>query len=340
MIRYAMAFLISLLMTNTGSANNNWRAWFSGNATDSTAEWQPALLLAGGGGDVDSAMQWLLRSAGGGDVVVLRASGSDGYQDYLFSELGIPVNSVRTILFNNRQAAFDPQIRQWIEQAEAIFIAGGDQSRYVRFWQDTPVQAALQRHLAQMKPMGGTSAGLAVLGDFAYSAEHRGDLTSKLALAQPLHRYITLASGFLPSPLLPHVLTDSHFTERARLGRLMVMLQHAHWLARSENEDSGDIPILGIGVDEKTALAISAAGDVTLHTSANGTATWVILNAPSPAPPENPRSGQATFDGLTASVVLLGPQTRANILRRSVDAPLDVRNVRIHAGRLHDATHE
>jgi cyanophycinase-like exopeptidase len=47
-----------------------------------------------------------------------------------------------------------------IRNAEALFIAGGDQSRYVRFWQGTPVEDAIHELLARNVPIGGTSAGI------------------------------------------------------------------------------------------------------------------------------------------------------------------------------------
>jgi hypothetical protein len=44
----------------------------------------PGLILMGGGTDVDAAFQWWKPRISGGDVVVLRASGADGYNDYLY----------------------------------------------------------------------------------------------------------------------------------------------------------------------------------------------------------------------------------------------------------------
>ena len=51
-----------------------------------------------------------------------------------------------------------------IRQAEVVFIAGGDQGNYLRGWKGTPVQDAINANIAAGKPIGGTSAGLAVLG--------------------------------------------------------------------------------------------------------------------------------------------------------------------------------
>ena len=61
-------------------------------------------------------------------------------------------------------AANDPFVAKTIASASAIFIMGGDQSTYVNDWQNTPVQTALDQAAARGVPIGGTSAGLAVLG--------------------------------------------------------------------------------------------------------------------------------------------------------------------------------
>jgi cyanophycinase-like exopeptidase len=58
----------------------------------------------------------------------------------------MPVNSVSTIVFSEREDSDDPKLLQIIQQAEAIFIAGSDQSNYVRFWQDSPVQDVSKLH--------------------------------------------------------------------------------------------------------------------------------------------------------------------------------------------------
>ena len=46
----------------------------------------------GGATEDDNAMKWFLEQANGGDVLILRTSGSDGYNQYFYSQLGISVN--------------------------------------------------------------------------------------------------------------------------------------------------------------------------------------------------------------------------------------------------------
>ena len=139
----------------------------------------------GGAGEDDNGMKWFLERVNGGDVLVLRASGSDGYNDYLYSELGIDINSVETIVFNNPNAANLEEIHNRIMQAEGIWLAGGDQWDYVSFWRDTPVASLINDGIANRNiVIGGTSAGMAVLGEYYFSAIN-GTVTSTTALNIP-----------------------------------------------------------------------------------------------------------------------------------------------------------
>lgn len=304
------------------SASAGPRLYLTGSEQDAAVSPQPGLLLMGGGGDVDDAMRWFLKRAGGGDVVVLRASGSDGYNTYLHSGLGVAVNSVRTYVFRQRSGASDPAMLARLRAAEAIFLAGGDQAKYIRLWRDTPVQQTLQAHIEAGKPMGGTSAGLAVLGEVAYAALHSGDLTSALALRKPGHHWITLTRGFLRIPLLEGILTDTHFSERRRLGRLMVMLTKAalQW------EQS----ILGLGIDEATALCIEGDGSarVLRGDTSTGKVHVVMMAAPDPAMLQN------RFGPQVAEVVSLGPDSTFNLATRSIENPAQHRRVKAGKGRL------
>jgi hypothetical protein len=77
----------------------------------------------GGASEQEDAMIWFLNRADGGDVVVLRASGSDGYNDYFYSELAAdldePINSVTTFVINNVNGAIDPFVLQKVPGNES-----------------------------------------------------------------------------------------------------------------------------------------------------------------------------------------------------------------------------
>lgn len=227
-------------------------SYLTGSAADVTTTTQGGLLLMGGSTDVDAAIAWFLQRSGGGDVVVIRSSGADGYNTYMYNM--VPVNSVETLIIDSREKANLPEVEQKIRNAEALFIAGGDQWNYVNYWKDSPVENAIN-YLMNTKgvTVGGTSAGLAVLGSAYYSAE-RGSATSAQALANPYHRYVTLGQGdFLAAPNMQNTITDSHYTQRDRQGR------HIAFMARLM-KDSGYTTVKGIGVDEQTAVCIDQAG--------------------------------------------------------------------------------
>ena len=103
---------------------------------------QPGLLLMGGGDRNFDAMHWFMKKAGNGHIVVLRASQGGEIGEEFFNEVG-GIKSVETFVFKDREAATDPKILAALKRADGIFLAGGDQSRYVRYWRGTPVGAAL-----------------------------------------------------------------------------------------------------------------------------------------------------------------------------------------------------
>ena len=204
------AMLLSVLVAScaTGPEPGGYRYYVTGDPADVVTETRGLIVLQGGGDDVDNNYIRMGEFAGGGDFVVLRASGGDDYNDYIHALCHC--DSVETIVFGGREAAFDPFVIDKIEGAEAIFIAGGDQSNYVRFWKGTPVEDAINAVVARPSPVGGTSAGMAILGEFAYSAMTPESLTSEAALANPYHPDATLERDFLHIPGLDNILTDQH----------------------------------------------------------------------------------------------------------------------------------
>jgi cyanophycinase len=225
----------------------------TGSAEDVETTTQTGFLLMGGSTDVDAAFQWMIEASGGGDFVILRASGSTSYNEYIFS-LG-KVNSVETLLIDSRNKAELKETGDRIRQAEAVFIAGGNQSNYVNFWSQSEVSAAL-KYLIDVKkvPIGGTSAGCAVLSEFIFDAKN-GSVTSVEALADPYTNLVSLSRSFIQIPLLQNILADQHYAQREREGR------HVAFLARLQ-KDFGVATPKGIGVDEKTALCILSNGDM------------------------------------------------------------------------------
>ena len=259
-IRRAVVALVLLAIAHLacGQSAPQYKYFRIGSQQDIATKTKAGFALMGGGTDLDEAFRWMCERAGGGDFLVLRATGDDDYNPYI--QPLCKLNSVATLILPSKKAANDPFVAATIAHAEAIFIAGGDQANYTRNWTG-PVQAEINAAIKRGVPIGGTSAGLAVLGEWAYSAE--GDkpddpnLDAKTALSDPLGPRITLAHGFLDIPILKGVITDTHFAKRNRMGRLLV------FLARIQSSAPG-ISIHGLGVEEKAAVLLEANGHATV----------------------------------------------------------------------------
>lgn len=236
-----------------GLVAQNYTSYFSGNATDAITQPTGGTCMMGGSTENDNAMRWFLQAANGGDVLVIRASGSDGYNDYMYQELGVAVNSVETIVFHNAQAAADPYVLGRIARAEAIWMAGGDQYNYVSYWRGTQVASRINSAIAERNiAIGGTSAGMAVLGGIYFSAQN-GTVTSSTALADPYHFQVSISNvPFLEVPYLSKVVTDSHYDSPIRKGR------HTAFVARAVTDYGG--AHYGIACDEQTAVCIDPNG--------------------------------------------------------------------------------
>jgi cyanophycinase len=245
---------ITLLLATTAHAAP-YQYFRIGNPADIQTKPTSGTAMMGGGTDLDEAFRWLCQKANGGDFLILRATGDDDYNPWV-NKL-CHVNSVATLIIPNRDAANDPAVAGIIAQAEAVFIAGGDQSNYIRGWQDTPVETAINAGIAAGKPIGGTSAGLAVEGEFVYAClkdkPDDKDLASTDVLPNPYFDRVTLVRNFLKIPHLENLITDSHFAKRDRLGRSL------GFLARIM-QDGWSVSPREIAIDEKSAVLVEADG--------------------------------------------------------------------------------
>ncbi|MBR9920879.1 MAG: type 1 glutamine amidotransferase-like domain-containing protein [Bacteroidetes bacterium] len=252
---FNLAILYLLMLSPQWTTAQDYTNWITGDTADAEVSgYLPGIVLAGGGGDHDNAMIWMLQRAAGGDVLVLRASGSDGYNPYFFSDLGVEVNSVETIRFDGPGAASDPYVLRRIAEAEVLFFAGGDQFDYYTFWKDNSVEDSIQYLIDEKQiTIGGTSAGMAILGQAYYTPSTLG-INSDEALNNPYHPYMDILGhgDFLNLPYLENTVTDTHFDQRNRAGRFLT------FLARLTTDNN--YRAKGIAANEFTAVCIDETG--------------------------------------------------------------------------------
>jgi cyanophycinase-like exopeptidase len=260
----------------------------------------PSFVLMGGGPDVDPAFRWLIQRAGikpgtGGRFVVIRATGTEAYNPYIFysdenlstsstiadlwvggASLGL--TSVETLVIPSVKAANSEAVNAIVAKANVVFIAGGDQSHYIRFWKGTALEQTLNTLMGKNVPVGGTSAGLAVLGQFDYSALYKS-ATSESAMLDPYYKDITfdpaplsLQGGFIAPPALASMIFDSHLDERDRMGRFITFISRIVAPTATPGgtfgcaggvlpaSSSGSMTARGIGIGVETALLVQGNG--------------------------------------------------------------------------------
>jgi cyanophycinase len=211
----------------------------------------PGAVLMGGGTDVEQGFYWQIKNANRGDFLILRTSGDDAYNPWVYNlsvQLNYTLNSVTTILFRDEHASNDVNIQLYIKNADAIFFAGGDQSVDLAYWTNTPIQTLIQQKVNSIT-IGGTSAGLAILGGKAVYSGGGESVTSEEALENPYNSAMVIVPPFVNIPFLESVITDTHFVTRDRMGRLLTFIARIY-------TDSENPPIRGIGVNESTALLL------------------------------------------------------------------------------------
>jgi len=261
---------------DTGSATAD-----TGSATADTATPSPRVkvFLHGGGSESDEVYQRFVDAVGPGEIVTLGSvPASDPYRDWwdsYFTKLG--ATQARTINTNSRAEADDPKVVGDLASAAGVYIRGGDQARYLTYWEGTVLHDELQAAIDGGAVVGGSSAGCAILGERVYDARV-SSVAPYDVLDDAQHPGMTFTDDFLD--LLPGVITDTHFTERGRLGRLLVFQQQ--W--KADGVDG-----LAIGVDPRTALLVAddgsaevvGEGAVTLLDARSSTATL-----PAGSPPD------------------------------------------------------
>ncbi|HEY7993582.1 MAG TPA: cyanophycinase [Candidatus Eremiobacteraceae bacterium] len=245
----------------------------------------PGLILMGGGNTVDPAFAWMHDTIvgshwkRGGDIVVLTASSGDEYTDYIMKIA--PFNSVRSIQIGPDATQADlKRAASYVDVAQGVFFSGGDQAHYVK-WKGSALIAAVQRVYDRGGVVGGTSAGLAILGEYAFDAVAEDKVgpdvntTTANAMADPSESIISFTHDLFEFPPMRGILTETHLVTRNRLGRFIVFL--ARLSADSKT------PLLGVGLNEHSALVVDRNGVGTLmleHHS--GEALLVRLTKPAP----------------------------------------------------------
>lgn len=253
-----LAFFILMLFAHPVAQAKVTR-YLTGDAADVNPRLHgPSLDLGGGGTDVAAGIQQMIDEVRGCadcattvDVVVLRATGEDGYNDYIKAMRG--VDSVETLVITDAADARDAAVIKTIRDAEIVFFAGGDQCNYVTNFKGNAIEAAVESVYERGGGIGGTSAGEAIQGEFVYDGCGTDGATSAQALANPYDATVRFTYDFFRWRYMNGVITDQHLVTRKRLGRTLV------FVAR-QLKDRRRSKVLAVAVNEKTSVVVDKRG--------------------------------------------------------------------------------
>jgi cyanophycinase len=210
------------------------------------AEPKGYLFIIGGGSRPESMMKRFIDLAhkfqSGKIIVFPMASGVPNEvgpeQVTEFSSFG-----ARSVEYHilSRDQALDPENVHLLDDVGGVFFSGGVQSRLADVLNDTPILAKLRELYEKGGIIGGTSAGAAVMSQIMITGDEKRETGEDQAFETIQADNIVTARGF---GFIKSAIIDQHFIRRKRHNRLISLV--------IENPD-----ILGIGIDEATAILVS-----------------------------------------------------------------------------------
>lgn len=158
------------------------------------------------------------------------------YNDYksIFSKLG--VKNIYKLDINKREDAFNEKNINLIKTTNLLFFTGGDQLRITSMIGGTPIYNVIKEICNSGGVIAGTSAGASVMSDTMIIEGEDDESPHKCTLK--------MSPGL---GLVKNIIIDQHFAQRGRIGRLLTAI--------AQNPE-----VLGIGIDEDTAILVSDKG--------------------------------------------------------------------------------
>lgn len=153
----------------------------------------------------------------------------------IFKHLG--VNNIKGLNIKDRKDSEKEENLNLIKNANLIFFTGGDQLRITSLIGGTSIYNEMKEAIDRGCVIVGTSAGASVMSD-TMVVEGQDD-------GSPRKCTLKMAPGF---GFVKGIMIDQHFAQRGRIGRLLSGI--------AQNPE-----VLGIGIDEDTALVVRDNGE-------------------------------------------------------------------------------
>jgi len=224
-----------------------------------------SLFIIGGGRRSPELMQTMLQTAQlkkDDYIVVLPMASAETDTAYFYFKKSLNNLTIQPIV-NFNFTADKQNNKDWLDSlkgAKLIFIAGGDQSRFMKAVLNTPVYDAIHQAYKNGATIAGTSAGAAVMSKHMITGnELRGDTAYNSTFRKVWDKNIEFTEGL---GLMSSAIIDQHFIARSRYNRLLSALaQFPDWPS--------------IGIDEATAIIVQGN-----KVSVAGASQVVVLSNP------------------------------------------------------------
>lgn len=158
------------------------------------------------------------------------------YKKYKKVFEGLGIINIDNLDISRREDAFKLENVEIINNANLLFFTGGDQLRITSMIGGTLVYDAIKELCNRGGLIAGTSAGASVMSDTMIVQGEDDESPHKCTLK--------MSPGL---GLVKNIIIDQHFAQRGRIGRLLTAI--------AENPE-----VLGIGIDEDTAILVSDKG--------------------------------------------------------------------------------
>jgi cyanophycinase len=207
------------------------------------------LFIIGGGSRPETMMKKFVKLAdkfNSGKIIIFPMASS------IPDEVG-PEQAEQLKRFGARQVQYHILTREQALSAEntgilddigGVFFSGGVQSRLMNILIDTPIHKKLLEIYEKGAVIGGTSAGAAVMSKVMITGGEKREVEEghKFETIQANNIVTVRGLGFIKTAII-----DQHFVRRKRHNRLISLV--------AENPR-----LLGVGIDESTAIIVSPEG--------------------------------------------------------------------------------
>jgi len=204
-------------------------------AKSTAMESSEGTLVICGGGDVPPAARRRFMELAGGStarLVIIPGGEEDesSFDSYFDVWKEYEPSAFQMLNAASREQANDLNFTNMLDEATGVWLGGGQQNWLINRYANTLVENKLHALLKRKGVIGGTSAGAAVMSAVMVAGGRKNPQVGK-------------GFGFMPG-----VVVDQHFLRRNRFERLRSVL----------DKNTG---LIGLGVDEQTAMVYSIATD-------------------------------------------------------------------------------